>query len=66
MSASDQLNGRHGTDDLETLLFGVPMLTGFDQAASVEDMPDFNNVMPTVPDHVPDSLSADVESDARA
>jgi hypothetical protein len=31
-------------------------------------MPDFNNVMPSAPDHLPDELVADVDvdSDARA
>lgn len=66
MSASDQLNGRLGTDDLTTLLYGAPIDAGFDQAVSLDAMPDFNNVMPSVPDHLPDSLVVDVESDARA
>ena len=76
MSASDQLNGRFDYQDLTTLLYGapidagfeqaVPLDAGFDQAVSLESMPDFNNVMPSVPDHLPDELVVDVESDARA
>lgn len=66
MSASDQLHGRVDTDDLTTLLYGAPIEAGFDQAVSLDAMPDLNNVMPTVPDHLPDSLVVDVESDARA
>ena len=68
MSASDQLNGRFDTQDLTTLLYDAPIDMGFDQEVSLESMPDFNNVMPSVPDHLPDELVADVDvdSDARA
>ncbi len=76
MSASDQLNGRFDTQDLTTLLYGAPIDAGFDQAVSLDagfdeavsldSMPDFNNVMPSAPDHLPDELVVDVESDARA
>ena len=75
MSASDQLNGRFSYQDLTTLLYGAPIDSGFDQsvsldagfdeAVSLDSMPDFNNVMPSVPDHLPDELVVDVESDAR-
>jgi transcriptional regulator with XRE-family HTH domain len=78
MSASDQLNGRFDYQDLTTLIYGAPIESGFDQsvsldagfdeAVSLDSMPDFNNVMPSVPDHLPDELVADVDvdSDARA
>lgn len=66
MSASDQLNGRFSYQDLTTLLYGAPIDTDFDQTVSLESMPDFNNVMPSAPDHLPDELVVDVESDARA
>jgi hypothetical protein len=68
MSASDQLNGRFDTQDLTTLLYGAPIDMGFDQEVSLESMPDFNNVMPSAPDHLPDlfDIDVDVESDARA
>jgi len=81
MSASDQLNGRFDYQDLTTLLYGAPIDAGFDQAISLdagfdqgvplESMPDFNNVMPSAPDHLPDELVADelvadVDSDARS
>jgi transcriptional regulator with XRE-family HTH domain len=69
MSASDQLNGRFDFQDLTTLLYGAPIDSGFDQAVSLdagfeqgvplESMPDFNNVMPSAPDHLPDELVAD-------
>ena len=72
MSASDQLNGRFSYQDLTTLLYGAPIDVGFDQsvsldagfdeAVSLDSMPDFNNVMPSVPDHLPDELVADVDS----
>lgn len=69
MSASDQLNGRFDYQDLTALIYGAPLEAGFDQvvslgagfdqAVSLESMPDFNNVMPSVPDHLPDELVAD-------
>ena len=71
MSASDQLNGRFDYQDLTTLIYGAPIESGFDQASleggfdesvSLESMPDFNNVMPSVPDHLPDEFVADVDS----
>ncbi len=75
MSASDQLNGRFDYQDLTTLIYGAPIDSGFDQAVSLDagfdeavsldSMPDFNNVMPSAPDHLPDELVVDVESDAR-
>lgn len=68
MSASDQLNGRFDTQDLTTLIYGAPIGMGFDQAIPLEAMPDFNNVMPSAPDHLPDlfDVDLDVDSDARA
>lgn len=66
MSASDQLNGRLDTVDLTTLLYGASIDAEFAEVVSLDAMPDFNNVMPSVPDHLPDSLVVDVDSDARA
>lgn len=37
----------------------VSLDAGFNLAVSLESMPDFNNVMPSVPDHLPDELVAD-------
>ncbi len=65
MSASDQLNGRLSTESLTELLYGAPIDSGFNQAVPLDAMPDLNNVMPTVPDHLPDSFAADVDTDAR-
>ena len=68
MSASDQLNGRFSTDDLTSLLYGAPIGAEFGDAVSLDSMPDLNNVMPSVPDHLPEifDVDVDVESDARA
>lgn len=68
MSASDQLNGRFSTDDLTSLLYGAPIDAEFGDSVSLDSMPDLNNVMPSVPDHLPEifDVDVDVESDARA
>jgi transcriptional regulator with XRE-family HTH domain len=66
MAASDQLHGRLDTQDLTTLLYGAPIDAGFDQGVPLESMPDITNVMPSAPDHLPDSFAAEVDSDARA
>ena len=68
MAASDSLNGISYANSVEGILFGDEYaVAGFEQAMGNE-MPDIRNVMPIVPDHVPDDLfgTAPIDADRTA
>lgn len=64
MAASDSVHGVTAKRDVETILFGDEYVLAGVAGEMAEDMPDLRNVMPTVPDHVPDDLLADRHIDA--
>lgn len=64
MAMSDELHGRGGTDDLAALLFGQEVAALTESNLSLDAMPDISNVIPEAPDHLPDSLVAEVEVDS--
>lgn len=64
MAASDSVHGVTAQRDVETILFGDEYVLAGVASDMSEDMPDLRNVMPVVPDHVPDDLLADRRIDA--
>ena len=57
MAASDSIHGVKAKRDVETILFGDDyVIAGAEHDISADAMPDLRNVMPVVPDHVPDDL----------
>ena len=63
MAASDALNGITVKRDVEAVLYGDDYIIAGAAAeiadAVVDEMPDIRNVMPTVPDHIPDGFIED-------
>ena len=63
------LNGVTAKRSVETILFGDDYaVAGFEQDIASAPMPDIRNVMPIVPDHVPDALfgTAPIDADRTA
>lgn len=65
MAASDSVHGIKAKRDVETILFGDEyVIAGAAQDIATDEMPDLRNVMPVVPDHIPDELLQDRRVDA--
>ena len=59
MAASDALDSTTYEHSVESILFGDDyVMAGFEQELG-DVMPDFHNVMPTAPDHIPDGFIED-------
>lgn len=59
MAASDALGAVTYANNVENILFGDDYaIAGFEQSLG-DEMPDIHNVMPTVPDHIPDGFIED-------
>lgn len=60
MAASDSLNAVIPARRVETILFGDEYtVAGFENELATATLPDITNVIPVVPDHIPDSLIED-------
>lgn len=59
MAASDSVHGITAKRDVEEIIFGDEYILAGAAGDMSDEMPDLRNVMPTVPDHVPDSLIDD-------
>ncbi len=64
MAASDSVHGVKAKRDVETILFGDEYVLAGAASDMSTDMPDLRNVMPIVPDHVPDDLFVDSASES--
>lgn len=60
MAASDALNGIVASRSVESIVFGDDYaVAGMESELLQDAMPDIRNVMPTVPDHIPDGFIED-------
>jgi transcriptional regulator with XRE-family HTH domain len=65
MAASDSVHNIRAKRNVEQLLFGEGyVIAGAESDLVQSEMPDLRNVMPVVPDHIPDDLFTDEKSDS--
>jgi hypothetical protein len=63
MAASDSVHNIRAKRNVEELLFGEGYVIAAAESELVQnEMPDLRNVMPVVPDHIPDDLFTDEKS----
>ena len=62
MAASDALNGITVKRDVEAVLYGDDYILAGAASEIADEMPDIRNVMPTVPDHIPDGFIEDASN----
>jgi hypothetical protein len=65
MAASDAVHNVKAKRNVEQLLFGEGyVIAGAESELGQSEMPDLRNVMPVVPDHIPDDLFTDEQANS--